>query len=144
MVRILLLAAFTIICFAPAAAADLTTTMMDPAGKLIPDELGPKLDKKGPCGDYDCLTIGLALYHAMLTCDGPPACTEEHPNGEQKYERWKIATTIRQSPNDVHLKHDQWELARKLVGELYVPSVIGPVFDAIEKAEGQEVQEKKK
>lgn len=56
---------------------------------------------------------------------------ERNLDGSEKLKRWQLAMRIHLG-GDVDLSADEITLVKKLVGKLYGPSVVGPVWTALE------------
>lgn len=116
------------VCTAPAArAVDYHMTFSGEDGKtLIPDELDTGLPNE-KCGDiagHPCLTLGTAIFHALVR-----PYQDENPTGEEKYRRGELAEKVKKEgalgPQDIIL-------VKQLVGKLYSPLIVRQAYQALD------------
>ncbi len=74
------------------------------------------------------LTIGRACIGALLG-----ASPRENPDGTEKFRRWQLAQKM-SGQASVDLSIEEVALVKKLVGEAWTATVVGPVWIALEKA----------
>lgn len=84
----------------------------------------------------------LTLKRAMVNALQAIFEDERGLDGEKKLERWKLAMKIHLG-GEVDLTTDEIVLVKRLVGKLYGPSVVGPVWTALEADKPKAVPESK-
>ena len=124
----ILLAAALVLAFIPAAfALDLTTPITDVDGTPAVDQLSPhKGVKCGETADFDCLTIGRAITHALLF-----SYKDEQPSGEDKFRRGELARKII-GADKIDFTATQVTEIKPLVGKLYGPWTIVQIYNALD------------
>lgn len=75
------------------------------------------------------LTIRKAITDSLLI-----GRANDNPDGAEKFRRWELARQIH-GTNEINLTAEQASMVKKLVGEIWSPGVVGPVWEAIEKGE---------
>ena len=71
---------------------------------------------------------------AMVCCNalGNPAPDEAQLPGEEKARRFDLAVAVYASKGPLDLKVEQVALIKSLIGKLYGPMVVGPVWKLLE------------
>lgn len=73
------------------------------------------------------MTLEMAATNALLV-----QAQNDHAEGTEKYRRYKLATRIMTEGPVVELSVEEAALIKKLVGAIYLPTVVGRVFEALE------------
>lgn len=84
----------------------------------------------------------LTLKRAMVNALQAMFEDERQLEGEKKLERWKLAMKIHLG-GEIDLTAEEIVLVKRLVGKLYGPSVVGPVWTALEEGKPKEALESK-
>jgi len=81
---------------------------------------------KGPGGSN--LNLRTACITSLLT----PGEGDKSLSGDKKYERFKLSQTIHNAKEDIELKAEDKALLKKLIGEIYLPLIVGQAFDMLD------------
>lgn len=118
----------------PSGATDLTMTFTDPeTGKRMPDVLAQdhavaKCDgiEGGPC-----LTLGAAIFHALLRPYADETETADPIKGEVKYLRGAIAYRIA-GKKEAAFNPKELEQVKTVLGKLYSVSIMVQAYQALD------------
>lgn len=129
MKKIVLTAVLFLSTVVSAAALDLKQGFTDADGKTpVVDQLAP--DKAATCGEakgVPCLTLGAALFHALLQSYSD----EPSLSGEEKFKRGALAMKI-MDKDAADFQPAEIAMLKTVVGKLYSPWVIVKVYGALE------------
>ena len=81
-------------------------------------------------------TLGDVCSEAMLAT----LETDRNESGPAKYERWELAGKIIKADIAVELKSEEITAIKGRVGKAYGPTIVGPVYDLLEKKENADVE----
>ncbi len=131
---------------APVGATDLTATFRDPeSGKLIPDVLSPEKTRKCEDQDGPCLTLGSAMFHALLRPFPDEQQMDPAKLTELKFRRGALAYRILDKKS-VGLSPADVSMAKDTIGRVYSPVIVVQAFRLLDptlKDEGAAEPEKK-
>ncbi len=80
------------------------------------------------------MTVRYTLTTALMT--GNP---EDNPDGVEKLRRFELARRIHRAGTTLVLSSEETVLLKKLVGDMFVPNVVGPVWILLEGEDEEEL-----
>lgn len=119
----------------PALAVDLGQTLHDQDKMMAPD--GLHKDAGLSCGEvkgYPCLTLGAALYHALLGAYPD----EQSLSGEEKNKRGRLAIKIDEAAEKkqpIDFSAEDTAKLKMLIGKLYAPIIVVQVYSLLDPTE---------
>ena len=110
---------------------DVTQKIIDITGNPIFDAPKRPSSPDEPPKPPEQMTVRSACIQALLTAD-------EKATGQQKFDAFRLAQKIQEEDN-VHLKSEDITTIKQAVGKIFVPVVIGRVWDALDPPKNLEV-----
>lgn len=94
--------------------------------QILKDLDGENMQEATPKGNKD-LTLKSACVNALFV-----ELQDERTSGKDKLERYALALKIHNSNDEVELKVEEFALLKNRVGKLYLPLIVGRVYEIIE------------
>ncbi len=133
----LIAAATTLVLLSSAAsAADLTRTFQDADGSKVPNTLSQNPAKGSSCGDLKdvkCLTLGDAVFHALVSNYADEQTTI---TGEEKFKRGALALKITRGARSLNFTSEETTLIKRLIGKLFTPLIVAQAYEMLDPALG--------
>lgn len=111
----------TLLMLSPARAIDFTQPILNPDGSAPEVKEGQKAPTLGSISE----SALSAQYRDEVDAQG-----KETISGQEKYDRWKLATKVH--GKDVTLSPEDLALLKRLIGKAYTSVIVGPAWSMLD------------